>query len=81
MFQGFPEMKEALISGRQVQAAFYRPRLMWRIALRAAGAVNIKVVYLGHRYGSAVVVKKGGPIKSVGDLKGRTIATLQPLLR
>jgi NitT/TauT family transport system substrate-binding protein len=70
MFQGFPEMKEALISGK-VQAAFIVAPMA--IALRAQG-VNIKVVYLGHRYGSAVVVKKGGPIKSVGDLKGRTIA-------
>src|SRR3984885_5761452 len=70
MFQGFPEIKEALISNK-VQAAFIVAPMA--IALRAQG-VNIKVVYLGHRYGSAVVVKKGGPIKSVGDLKGRTIA-------
>ena len=34
----------------------------------------IKIVYLGHRYGSAVVVQKDGPIHSVADLKGRTIA-------
>jgi NitT/TauT family transport system substrate-binding protein len=70
MFQGFPEMKEALISGK-VQAAFIVAPMA--LALRAQG-VNIKVVYLGHRYGSAVVVKKGGPIKTVTDLKGRTIA-------
>jgi NitT/TauT family transport system substrate-binding protein len=36
--------------------------------------VPIKVVYLGHRYGSALVVKKNGPVKSVADLKGRTVA-------
>jgi NitT/TauT family transport system substrate-binding protein len=70
MFQGFPEMKEALISGK-VQAAFIVAPMA--LALRAQG-VGIKVVYLGHRYGSAVVVKKGGPIKTVADLKGRTIA-------
>jgi NitT/TauT family transport system substrate-binding protein len=70
LFQGFPEMKEALISGK-VQAAFIVAPMA--IALRAQG-VGIKVVYLGHRYGSAVVVKKGGPIKTVADLKGRTIA-------
>jgi NitT/TauT family transport system substrate-binding protein len=70
MFQGFPEMKEALISNK-VQAAFIVAPMA--IALRAQG-VGIKVVYLGHRYGSAVVVKKGGPIKTVADLKGRTIA-------
>ncbi len=70
MFQGFPEMKEALISGK-VQAAFIVAPMA--IALRAQG-VPIKVVYLGHRYGSAVVVRKNGPVKTVADLRGRTIA-------
>ena len=70
MFQGFPEMKEALISGK-VQAAFIVAPMA--IALKAQG-VPIKVVYLGHRYGSAVVVQKNGPIKTVADLRGRTIA-------
>lgn len=70
LFQGFPEMKEALISNK-VQMAFIVAPLA--IALRAQG-VPIKVVYLGHRYGSAVVVRKNGPIKSVADLRGRTIA-------
>ncbi len=70
LFQGFPEIKEALISNR-IQAAFIVAPLA--IALRAQG-VGIKVVYLGHRYGSAVVVKKNGPIKSFADMRGRTIA-------
>jgi len=70
MFQGFPEIKEALISGK-VQAAFVVAPLA--IALKAQG-VPIKVVYLGHRYGSAMVVKRNGPVKTFADLKGRTIA-------
>jgi NitT/TauT family transport system substrate-binding protein len=70
MFQGFPEMKEALISNR-VQAAFIVAPMA--IALKAQG-VPIKVVYLGHRYGSAVVVQKNGPIKNFGDMRGKTIA-------
>lgn len=70
MFQGFPEMKEALISN-QVQAAFIVAPMA--IALVAQG-VPIKVVYLGHRYGSAVVVRKNGPVKTFADLKGRTVA-------
>lgn len=70
MFQGFPEIKEALISNK-VQAAFIVAPMA--IALVAQG-VPIKVVYLGHRYGSAVVVKKNGPIKTVADLKGKTVA-------
>src|SRR5215472_4592373 len=70
MFQGFPEIKEALISNK-VQAAFLVAPLA--IALVAQG-VPIKVVYLGHRYGSALVVRKNGPVKNFTDLKGRTVA-------
>jgi len=70
MFQGFPEIKEALISDRMQVGFMVAPMA---IALAAQG-VPIKIVYLGHRYGSAVVVSKDGPIRSVRDLKGRTIA-------
>lgn len=70
MFQGFPEIKEALISN-QMQAAFMVAPMA--IALRAQG-VPVKIVYLGHRYGSAVVVRKDGPVHSFADLKGRTVA-------
>lgn len=70
LFQGFPEIKEALISNK-VQAAFIVAPLA--IALVAQG-VPIKVVYLGHRYGSAVVVRKNGPVKTFSDLRGRTVA-------
>ena len=70
MFQGFPEIKEALISNRMQVGFMVAPMA---IALAAQG-VPIKVVYLGHRYGSAVVVRNDGPIHSVRDLAGRTIA-------
>lgn len=70
MFQGFPEIKEALISDR-MQAAFMVAPMA--IALRSQG-VPVKIVYLGHRYGSAFVVKKDGPVKSPADLRGKTIA-------
>jgi NitT/TauT family transport system substrate-binding protein len=43
------------------------------IALRAQG-VPVKIVYLGHRYGSAVAVRKDGPVKTFADLRGRTVA-------
>ncbi len=69
-FQGFPEIKEALIADR-MQAAFMVAPMA--IALRSQG-VPIKIVYLGHRYGSAVVVRKDGPVHSVRDLVGKTIA-------
>lgn len=70
MFQGFPEIKEALMSNK-MQAGFMVAPMA--IALRAQG-VPIKIVYLGHRYGSAVVVQKHGPVKSFADLRGKTIA-------
>lgn len=70
MFQGFPEIKEALMSNK-MQAGFMVAPMA--IALRAQG-VPIKIVYLGHRYGSAVVVQKDGPVKTFADLRGRTIA-------
>ncbi|HEX4772611.1 MAG TPA: ABC transporter substrate-binding protein [Bryobacteraceae bacterium] len=70
LFQGFPEIKEALIANK-VQAAFIVAPMA--IALKAQG-VPIKVVYLGHRYGSAVVVRKDGPIKTFADMRGRTVA-------
>lgn len=69
-FQGFPEIKEALIADR-MQAAFMVAPMA--IALRSQG-VPIKIVYLGHRYGSAVMVQKDGPIHQVEDLVGKTIA-------
>ena len=70
LFQGLPEIKEAIISNK-VQAAFIVAPLA--IALKAQG-VPIKVVYLGHRYGSAMVVRKDGPVKTVADLRGLTVA-------
>jgi NitT/TauT family transport system substrate-binding protein len=70
MFQGFPEIKEALMSNK-MQAAFMVAPMA--IALRAQG-VPVKIVYLGHRYGSAVVVRTDGPIHSPADLRGKTIA-------
>lgn len=69
-FQGFPEIKEALIADR-MQAGFLVAPMA--IALRSQG-VPIKVVFLGHRYGSAVVVRSNGTVRTVRDLAGKTIA-------
>ena len=70
LFQGFPEIKEALIAGRMQVGFMVAPMA---IALKAQG-VPIRIIYLGHRYGSAVVVRKDGEIRSVNDLPGHTIA-------
>lgn len=70
LFQNFPEIKEALIADR-MQAGFLVAPMA--VALRSQG-VPIKIVYLGHRYGSAFVVAKTGPVHSVRDLARKTIA-------
>ena len=70
MFQGFPEVKEALISD-QMQAGFLVAPMA--IALRSQG-VPLKIVYLGHRYGSSLVVAKESAIRTPADLRGKTIA-------
>src|SRR5947209_16928692 len=70
MFQGFPEIKEALIANK-MQAAFMVAPMA--VALRAQG-VPIRIVYLGHRYGSSIVVRKDGPIKTFADMRGHIIA-------
>jgi len=70
MFQAFPEIKEALISNK-MQAAFIVAPLA--IALKAQG-VPIRIVYLGHRYGTGFVVQKDGPVKTFADIRGKTVA-------
>src|SRR6478672_1565818 len=70
MFQGFPEIKEALIANK-MQAAFMVAPMA--IALRAQG-VPLRIVYLGHRYGSAMVVGKDSRARSMRDMRGKTIA-------
>ncbi|MEX2263841.1 MAG: ABC transporter substrate-binding protein [Bryobacteraceae bacterium] len=70
MFQGFPEIKEALIANK-MQAGFMVAPMA--IALKSQG-VPIRIVYLGHRYGSAVVVRADGPVRKFPDLRGKIVA-------
>jgi NitT/TauT family transport system substrate-binding protein len=69
-FSGFPEIKESLVSGH-ISATFMLAPLA--MALRQQG-VPIKVVYLGHRDGTAMMVHKDSNISGIADLKGKTIA-------
>ncbi len=69
-FSGFPEMKESFAAG-YLPAAFMVAPLA--ISLRQQG-VPIKIVYLGHRDGTALMVHKDSSIHSFRDLKGKTIA-------
>jgi NitT/TauT family transport system substrate-binding protein len=69
-FSAFPEMKEALVSG-YLDATFMIAPLA--LALREGG-VPVKIVYLGHRDGTALMVHKESNIYSFKDLKGKKIA-------
>jgi NitT/TauT family transport system substrate-binding protein len=69
-FQGWPELKEAFISG-YLPATFILAPLAMR--LREDG-VPIKIVYLGHRDGTAMVVHRESQIYRIEDLRGKTIA-------
>jgi NitT/TauT family transport system substrate-binding protein len=69
-FSGFPEVKESIVSGH-IPATFLLAPLAMR--LRQEG-VPIKIVYLGHRDGTAMMVHKDSNIHSVADLKGKTVA-------
>ncbi len=69
-FSEFPSMKEALIS-RDLEATFMIVPLAMK--LRADG-VPVKIVYLGHRDGTVIMVGKDSPIRDFGALKGKKVA-------
>lgn len=69
-FTDFPTMVETMKSGR-VKATFMIAPLAMK--LREQG-VRLKIVYLGHRDGSTVIVRKDLPVQRLGDLEGRTFA-------
>lgn len=69
-FASWPELKEAYIAGHTPATFILAPMA---IALREQG-VPIKIVYLGHRDGSAVMVHKDSQIYRMQDLRGKRVA-------
>lgn len=69
-FHGWPELKEAYLSGYTPATFILAPMA---IALREQG-VPIKIVYLGHREGGDVMVHKDSQLFRAEDLKGKTVA-------
>jgi len=69
-FGAFPELKEAFLSGHTDATFILAPLAM---KLREDG-VPIKIVYLGHRDGTALMVHKDSGIFRIRDLKGKTVA-------
>lgn len=71
-FSGWPELKEMFIGRpKDMPASFILAPMA--MALREQG-VKIKIVYLGHRDGSALMVHKDSGIYVTTDLRGKTIA-------
>src|SRR5947199_9535146 len=69
-FSEFSSIQDALLSNR-LQASFILAPLA--MSLRERGA-PIPIVCLGHRDGTALMVHKDSDIKTIRDLKGKTVA-------
>ena len=69
-FNGWPELKETFLA-EHLQATFILAPLA--MALREQG-VPIKIVYLGHRDGTTMMVHKDSKIFRIEDLRGKKIA-------
>jgi NitT/TauT family transport system substrate-binding protein len=69
-FTDFPTIVESIKGGRLDATFMIAPLAM---KLREQN-VPVKIVYLGHRDGSTVMVRKDLPAQSLRDLRGRTFA-------
>jgi len=69
-FTDFPTVVESIKSGRLDATFLLAPLAM---VLREQG-VPIKVVYLGHRDGSQIIVRKDGAVRDLRDLRGKPFA-------
>jgi NitT/TauT family transport system substrate-binding protein len=69
-FNGWPELKETYLAN-DLEATFILAPLA--MSLREQG-VPIKIVYLGHRDGTTMMVRKDSTIFRIEDLRGRRIA-------
>jgi NitT/TauT family transport system substrate-binding protein len=69
-FTDFPTIVESMKGGRLDATFMIAPLAM---KLREQG-MPVKILYLGHRDGSTVMVRKDLPAKNLGDLRGKVFA-------
>lgn len=69
-YMDFSAMKEALIA-RKIDATFMVMPLAMKLAVDGQ---PVKIVYLGHRDGSAIIVPVDSPMKTFEDLRGKKVA-------
>ncbi len=69
-FTDWATVKEALIA-REIEAVFILAPMAMQLV---ADGVPIKIVYLGHRDGTALMVGTDSDIRDFSDLRGKTVA-------
>lgn len=69
-FNGWPELKEAMMSGR-IRAAYLLAPMVMDLA---DGGVPVKIVALGHRSGAVIMTGINSTAQNLGDLRGKRIA-------
>jgi NitT/TauT family transport system substrate-binding protein len=69
-FNGWPEIKESLMTGR-IQAGYMLAPLVMDLADRK---VPVKIVSLGHRSGAVIMVRTESPYQQFRQLAGKRIA-------
>jgi NitT/TauT family transport system substrate-binding protein len=69
-YNGWPEVKESLMTG-SIQAAYMLAPLVMDLADKK---IPVKIVSLGHRSGAVIMVRTDSPYKKFKDLAGKRIA-------
>jgi NitT/TauT family transport system substrate-binding protein len=69
-YNGWPEIKESLMTGR-IQAGYMLAPLVMDLADKG---IPVKVVSLGHRSGAVIMVKEDSAYHKFADLRGKRIA-------
>ena len=69
-YNGWPEIKESLMTGR-IQAAYMLAPLVMDLTDKR---IPLKIVSLGHRSGAVIMVRTDSAHKSFKDLRGKRIA-------
>jgi NitT/TauT family transport system substrate-binding protein len=69
-FNGWPEIKESLMTGR-IQAGYMLAPLVMDLADRN---IPVKIVSLGHRSGAVIMVRTDSPVQTFRELAGKRIA-------
>ena len=69
-YNGWPEIKESLMTGR-IQAAYMLAPLVMDLADKK---IPVKIVSLGHRSGAVIMVRSDSPHQRFKDLAGKRIA-------